>query len=83
MFYGSSFGVSLDDEQLLYQGDGKLKDLPKASFELGRSLVAANFNGTSQADLAIGSPYAGLLGLYESTPRAPAPFTLSSGARSA
>lgn len=70
VFYGSSFGVSLDDEQLLYQGDGKLKDLPKASFELGRSLVAANFNGVSQHDLAIGSPYAGLLGLYESTPGA-------------
>ena len=70
VFYGSSFGVSVDDEQLLYQGDGKLKDLPKPAFELGRSLVAANFNGTSQADLAIGSPYAALIGLYESTPGA-------------
>jgi hypothetical protein len=58
VFYGSSFGVAVEDEQLWRVGAGALKGEPQAAGELGRSLVATDLNGFSQDDLAIGSPYA-------------------------
>jgi hypothetical protein len=67
VFYGSSFGVGVDDEQLWHQGDGRLRGAPRPAAEVGRSLVAANFNGVTQSDLAVGAPYSGLLGMYDST----------------
>jgi hypothetical protein len=63
VFYGSSFGVSVEDEQLWRVGAGSLKGEPGAAHELGRSLAAADFNGFSQDDLAIGSPYAAVDGV--------------------
>lgn len=57
VFYGSSLGVGTELQQLWYQGAGGLQGVPKPAAEVGRSLAAANFNGISQDDLAIGAPY--------------------------
>ena len=63
VFYGTSFGVGTEGQQLWYQGEGRLQGVPKPAAEVGRSLVAANFNGVSQDDLAIGAPYSPWLNL--------------------
>ena len=58
VLYGGSFGLSADDDQLWHAGAAGMKGAPQANAELGRSLVAADFDGFSQADLAIGVPLA-------------------------
>jgi hypothetical protein len=69
VLYGTSFGVGISDDQLWYQGAGRLKGVPKPAAEVGRSLSAANFNGISQSDLAIGAPYSRFIG-YDGAPGA-------------
>jgi hypothetical protein len=56
VLYGGSFGVTTDSDQLWHAGAGGLKGAPQANAEFGRSLSAADLNGSSQADLAIGVP---------------------------
>lgn len=65
VFYGSSFGVSAADNQVWSAGSGAgaLGGEVHAAAEFGRSLAAADVNGFSQADLAIGSPYARIDGI--------------------
>lgn len=58
VFYGSSFGVTVADDQLWRPGAGGLAGEPRTAGEFGRSLAAGDVNGFSQDDLAIGSPYA-------------------------
>jgi hypothetical protein len=58
VLYGGSFGISADADQLWSAGVAGLKAAPQADAELGRSLAAGDLNGFSQADLAVGAPFA-------------------------
>ena len=58
VLYGGSFGISADADQLWSAGAAGLKGTPQANAEFGRSLAAADLNGFSQADLAVGVPFA-------------------------
>jgi hypothetical protein len=70
VFYGSSFGIDLQDDQLwkkagVSDATQTLKGDAQPGEELGRSLSAADFNGFSQNDLAIGSPFADVAGTHD------------------
>lgn len=59
VLYGGSFGLSPEGNQLWHAGAAGMKGTPQADAELGRSLAAGDFDAFSQADLAIGVPFAG------------------------
>ena len=56
--YGGSYGISGESDQLWSAGVSGLKGTPQTNAEFGRSLAAADFNGFSQTDLAVGVPFA-------------------------
>jgi hypothetical protein len=56
VLYGGSFGVTAEADQLWHAGAGGLKGTPQPDAGFGRSLAAADFNGSSPADLAVGVP---------------------------
>jgi hypothetical protein len=56
VLYGTPYGVTTDADQLWQAGAGGLKGAAQASAKFGRSLAAGDFNGSSQADLAVGVP---------------------------
>ena len=56
VLYGGSFGITTEADQLWLAGAGGLKGTALANAELGRALAVADFNGSSQADLAVGVP---------------------------
>jgi len=58
VLYGGSYGITTDADQLWQAGVAGVKGSPQANAELGRSLTAGDLNGFSQADLAIGVPFA-------------------------
>lgn len=58
VLYGGPFGISADADQLWSAGVAGLKGTPQMGAEFGRSLASADLNGFSQADLAVGVPFA-------------------------
>jgi len=54
--YGSSAGISIDGDDLLYQGHDGLQDTPADYDKFGKSLAAGDFDGDGHDDLAIGVP---------------------------
>jgi FG-GAP repeat len=60
VFYGGSFGVVPAESELWHRGTVGLMNAAQ-SLRFGHSLAAGDFNGFSQADLAIGTPDAEML----------------------
>lgn len=71
VFYGASNGLALADDQLWQRAGGsslathRLKGESLPGDELGRSLAAADVNGFSQDDLAVGVPFADVTGVHD------------------
>lgn len=55
IIYGSMAGLTSDNDQIWTQGNGGIEDTAEDGDLLGKSLVAADFNGDGFDDLAIGA----------------------------
>jgi hypothetical protein len=64
VFYGGSYGVVPTESELWHRGS--LLWTAEQGLGFGTSLAAADFNGFSRADLAIGAPQASILGVNRS-----------------
>jgi hypothetical protein len=64
VFQGGSFGIvpAQDGSQVWHEATPGVEGEPESGDELGRSLAAGDFNGFSQSDLAIGSPWEDTIG---------------------
>lgn len=65
VLYGSANGLTSNADQFYGQATPGIADGPEAGDEFGRSLSAANFGRTAQADLAVGVPREDIGGLVD------------------